>query len=425
MSWNRLYRLKNYMRSSLWIIPLFALVVEQILFRMVMASEQWTQWVPPWPLSVEGTVAAMQAIISLALSFVVFTFGSLLVAIQIASGQLTPRIIALTLLRDNVIRFTVGLFIFTLLFAIGVISRVNASAPPSIVWISGVLGVLSLAAFLYFIDYSARLLRPVSIIHRVAEQGFTMIEAVYPDALRETSEEHRPNGSLGPPDRVVTHAGTSDIILAVDMKFLASRATRTDGVIELAARIGDFISYGQPLFRLYGGAKTISSRELRSSIAFGRERTVEQDPTFAFRVIVDIATKALSKAINDPTTAVLAIDQLHRLLRSVGGRDLHNECICDPQGHVRLILRTPDCEDFLQLTCREIRIYGAENLQIARRLRAMIDNLEEVLPDSRKSVLRIERDLLDRMIDKVYLLPEDAALARIADTQGLGGAVDA
>ena len=425
MNWSRLYRFKNYMRSSLWIIPFFALVVEQVLFRTVMANDDWTAWVPPWPLSVEGTVAAMQAIISLALSFIVFTFGSLLVAIQIASGQLTPRIIAITLLRDNVIRFTVGLFIFTLLFAIGVISRVNASAPPSIVWITGVLGVLSLAAFLYFIDYSARLLRPVSIIHRVAEQGFAMIEAVYPDNLRETSEEPPPNGSLGPPDRVVTHIGSADIILAVDMKFLASRATRAGGIVELVARIGDFVSYGQPLFRLYGGAKAISSHDLRSSVAFGRERTVEQDPTFAFRVIVDIATKALSKAINDPTTAVLAIDQLHRLLRSVGNRNLRNDSVFDPQGHLRVMFRTPDWGDFVQLTCREIRIYGADNLQIARRLHAMIDNLEEVLPDCRKSVLRLERDLLDQMIDKVYLLPEDAALARIADTQGLGGSIDA
>ena len=77
----------------------------------------------------------------------------------------------------------------------------------------------------------------------------------------------------------------------------------------------------------------------------------------------------------------------------------------------------------MQLTCREIRIYGTENLQVARRLRAMIENLDSVLPETRKPALRLERDLLDKMIEKVYLLPEDAALARIADTQGLGGLV--
>lgn len=425
MSWSKLYALKSYMRASLWIIPFLALIAQQAFFRAVLTSEKWIPWVPPWPLGVDGTVAAMQAIVSLALSFLVFTFGSLLVAIQIASGQLTPRIIATTLLRDNVIRFTVGLFIFTLLFAIGAISRVNASAPASIVWISAALGVLSLAAFLYLIDYSARLLRPISIIHSVAEQGFTVIENVYPERWKETVGQLQARDTLGNPDEVVLHAGSSDIILAVDVKSLLIRATRADGVVELAARVGDFVAYGQPLFRLYGGARTIPASELGRSVAFGRERTMEQDPTFAFRVIVDIATKALSKAINDATTAVLAIDQLHRLLGSVGGRDLRNEFLCDGSGRLRVVYPTPDWEDFVQLTCREIRIYGAENLQIARRLRAMIDNLENVLPEGRKQALRAERDLLDRMIDGAYLLPEDAALARIADTQGLGGSAEA
>ncbi|WP_371742548.1 DUF2254 family protein [Ensifer sp. ENS09] len=228
----------------------------------------------------------------------------------------------------------------------------------------------------------------------------------------------------GKADEVVLHAGSSDIILAVDVKSLLSQASRADGVVELAARVGDFVACGQPLLRLYGGARTISPSELSSSVAFGRERTIEQDPTFAFRVIVDIATKALSKAINDATTAVLAIDQLHRLLTTVGGRDLRNEYLRDGAGRLRVIFPTPDWEDFVQLTCREIRIYEADNLQIARRLHAMIDNLENVLPESRKQALRTERDLLDRMIDKAYLLPEDAALARIADTQGLGGSVN-
>ena len=75
----------------------------------------------------------------------------------------------------------------------------------------------------------------------------------------------------------------------------------------------------------------------------------------------------------------------------------------------------------MQLACREIRLYGAENFQIARRLRAMIDNLVKTLPESRRPALRQERDLLDRTIERLYVLPEDLALARISDSQGLGG----
>jgi uncharacterized membrane protein len=158
-----------------------------------------------------------------------------------------------------------------------------------------------------------------------------------------------------------------------------------------------------------------------TSASYGdRSHSGPQDSTFAFRVIVDIAIKALSKAINDPTIAVLAIDQLHRLLRNVGKRHLHDEQIMDDVGRLRVIFPTPN-DDFVQLAFREIRLYGAENFQIARRLRAMIDNLMKTLRESRWPALRLELDLLDRTIEKLYIFPEDMALARISDTQGLGG----
>jgi uncharacterized membrane protein len=129
MTWNRWYALRSYLKSSLWIVPFFALLLEQVIFRIVYTLDARLTWIPLWPLGVTGTQTALQTIITLILSFIVFTFGSLLVAVQVASGQLTPRIIATTLLRDNVIRFTVGLFVFTLLFAIGTVARIESSVP--------------------------------------------------------------------------------------------------------------------------------------------------------------------------------------------------------------------------------------------------------------------------------------------------------
>jgi uncharacterized membrane protein len=422
MNWSRRYAISSYVRSSLWIVPVVALAGEQLALHGALAIDAQYQAIPAWPMGLSGTLAAMQAVISLILSFIVFTFGSMLVAIQVASGQLTPRIIATALLRDNVIRFTVGLFIFTLLFAIGTVSRIEGSFPPLTVWIAASLGLVSLTAFLYLIDYSARLLRPVSIVWRVADQGGDVIAEVYPNPLKEGAEISRPLPEPGDPIRAVYHTGASAIVLAADLKLLVAEAHRANGTIRFSARIGDFVAKHQPLFLLYGGAAAIADKTLRGAIAFGRERTIEQDSTFAFRVIVDIAIKALSKAINDPTTAVLAIDQLQRLLRMVGARDLHNEYLADRDGKVRLIFPTPNWEDFVQLTCREIRLYGAENFQVARRLRAMLETLEQALPESRRPALREERDLLDQMIGKVYVLPADQDLARIADTQGLGGA---
>ena len=101
-----------------------------------------------------------------------------------------------------------------------------------------------------------------------------------------------------------------------------AEAEKSGGVIEFVPQIGDFIATDEPLFNLYGGTASLDDGNLMSTVAFGSERTLEQDPTFAFRIIIDIALKALSPAINDPTTAVIAIDQVHRLLRKAGTKNL-------------------------------------------------------------------------------------------------------
>jgi uncharacterized membrane protein len=149
---------------------------------------------------------------------------------------------------------------------------------------------------------------------------------------------------------------------------------------------------------------------------------MEQDPMFAFRIEVDIALKALSAAINDPTTAVLVIDQLQRMLGMVGTRALCDRQIADQSGRTGLLLRTPNWEDFVHMCFREIRHCGAGSMQIERRLRAMIGHLLATLPAHRHAALRIELDLLDRTAQRQYPFVEDSALARIPDSQGLGGA---
>jgi uncharacterized membrane protein len=173
----------------------------------------------------------------------------------------------------------------------------------------------------------------------------------------------------------------------------------------------------------YGAASAIDDRRLREAVVLGTERTMEQDPTFSFRILVDIAIKALSAAINDPTTAVLAIDQLHRLLRLVGLRDLRGEEIRDMAGELRLVFRTPNWEDFVHLACTEIRHCGAGSIQVMRRMRSMLENLMQTLPPHRHAELRQQLELLDRTVDGHYAFPEDRALARIPDPQGMGGSL--
>jgi uncharacterized membrane protein len=425
MGWNRKYALRSYVRSALWIIPLGAYLTSMIAVRVLSWLDDSLGWTWYWKLELGAAQSALVTIIGATLSFIVFTFSSLLVAIQIASAQLTPRIIATTLLRDNAIRAVVTLLFLTFVFCFGVLARTQTTVPYLLLTIAVVLGCSSIAAFVFLIDYAARLLRPVTIVWLIGEKGLAAIEDVYPAPTRIPRVSTPAQTVVGLPARTVEHRGKTGIVLAADLGTLVAEAERTNGVIEFALRVGDFAAVGEPLFFLYGGAVSADEQRLRGTVALGRERTIEQDATFAFRIIVDIAIKALSKAINDPTTAVLSIDQLHRMLRVVGRRHLHDDVVRNASGQVRVVFRTPNWDDFVQLACREIRIYGAENFQVARRLRAMLMDLLKALPESRRPALQEELELLDWSLKQLQLEPRDLAVACTPDLQGLGGSLRA
>src|SRR4030095_15606081 len=196
-----------------------------------------------------------------------------------------------------------------------------------------------------------------------------------------------------------------------------------DCLIELVPEVGQFIASGDPLFRVYRGNQKVENR-LRNSVAIGAERTPEQDPLFAFRILVDIASKALSPAINDPTTAVLAIDQIHHLLRDIGKRSLAEGQETDRTGRTRLIYRTPNWEDFVVLGTTEIRQYGHESIQVQRRLRAMLEDLIDTLPKRRHPVLFKELNLLATSSKRAFPDLADQVLADSGDMQGIGGSYD-
>jgi uncharacterized membrane protein len=381
--------------------------------------DAWLEW-SLLGFTADGAQVLLEAFVTATLSFVVFTFGSLLVAIQVASAQMTPRIIATTLLRNDVVKYTVGLLIFTLMFALSAQNRMEKEVHQLVMLVATLLGILSFAGFFYLIDYASRLLRPISILAQVGSGGLAVIESVYPDPT-PGPDVRRSESNLGAPDAVIQHQGTSAIVLAANLGLLMAEAERSDSMIEFVPQVGDFVAVDEPLFNVYGGARSIAAETLRASVAFGSERTMDQDPTFAFRIVVDIALKALSPAINDPTTGVLAIDQLHRMLRMVGKRQLRTDEISDKSGKLRVVFRTPDWEDFVHLAFSEIRACGSNNLQIVRRLRAMIENLVQTLPAHRHAALLQEQSLLNREIEKNFIYPEDLALARVADAQGLGG----
>src|SRR4249919_2151873 len=140
MIWKKIFYTKDYFRSSLWLIPFIAIPLELAATRILHRLDGWLGWAF-LDLGVPGAQAMLNAIVTATLSFVVFTFGSLLVALQVASGQLTPRIIATVLVRNDVVRYTTGLFIFTLLFAVSATNRMQGTVFQLVVFVAACLGI--------------------------------------------------------------------------------------------------------------------------------------------------------------------------------------------------------------------------------------------------------------------------------------------
>ena len=299
---------------------------------------------------------------------IVFVCTALLVAVQLASAALTPRIIGLVY-KDSVTKFALTLLVFTFTFSLSALIRVKSTVPLLTAYVAAYACLLNLGIFFYLIDHLGKSLRPSGALRAVAKQGRKVIESVYPQHHAQLPEAIAlPAAQVAYGALTATIASPKDgVVLAFDQKGLLSLAQRADCVIEMVPQVGDHVAVGDPLFRIFQGGATLSLAALCQSVAVGQERTLEQDPTFAFRIMVDIASKALSPAINDPTTAVLALDQIHHLLRVVGDRHLDTGQVQDAAGRLRLIYRTPDWEDFVHLAVTEIRHFGGQSIQIARR----------------------------------------------------------
>src|SRR5262245_30234314 len=251
-----------------------------------------------------GTLAAAM------FTFIVFVCSALLIAVQLASAQLTPRIIAFVF-RDPVTKGCLALFVFVFTFSLAVLIRIETSVPLLSAYTATYGFMVCLVVFLFLVDHVGKALRPSGALRAVGSRGRRVIEAVYSRRLVESPE--KPAGSVtvtpAEPARKIVNP-RDGAVLAFDIQGLRTLAERADCVIELVPQVGDYLGAGEPLFRVFGGRQELTPDELCQKVAVGQERTLEQDPTFAFRIMVDIASKALSPAINDPTTAVLAIDQI-------------------------------------------------------------------------------------------------------------------
>jgi uncharacterized membrane protein len=266
-----------------------------------------------------------------------------------------------------------------------------------------------------------------NVLHVVGDRGREVIHAMYPrrdDKMAEVQNaRHDIAGStlLGPVTQTLTYSGKPRTITSYDIGALVREAQKAGAVIVMASAVGDTLVENAVILRVYRARTILPDARLMRGLHLATERTFDQDPKFALRLLVDIAIKALSPAINDPTTAVQTIDQIEDLLHQLGQRELDAGQIRDSKGDLRLVFPAPSWDDYLALAFDEIRQFGANSVQVMRRLRSALIAIAEPLKNSEQAdaVLHYLKHL-DSVIDRSSFDPEDRIAARQEDRQGLG-----
>jgi uncharacterized membrane protein len=261
------------------------------------------------------------------------------------------------------------------------------------------------------------LLRPRRIVGQIVYHAARAIREAYPFPLREGPSPAVTE--LPPITAMVRHEGRPGVVSALDRARLVRAATAGGAVIEVRFGIGGYVSAGADLFAIRGAAGEVDRVELAKGVILAEERTITQDPAFALRAIVDIALRALSPAVNDPTTAVQALDGIDALLMELAARDLERGRITGEDGALRVIYPNMVWEDLLDLSLTEIRHYGAETPQIARRLRALLLGLAEQAPAARRRGLDDHLARLDAAVRAGYSDAAERAYAEMPDHLGI------
>jgi uncharacterized membrane protein len=264
------------------------------------------------------------------------------------------------------------------------------------------------------------MLQITRVLAYAGDQGRAVIERDYFPLAGGEDEGGKRGESLPDVRQVLLHRGGPAVIQAIDVSRSVALAAREKGVVAMAWAVGDTVVDGMPLLRFHGGERPVPERRLRRLVRLGADRTFEQDPKYAIRILVDIAIRALSPAVNDPTTAVQALDQLEDLLLRLGRRKLAAGRARDASGSVRLVFPVPSWEDFLVLALDEIRFYGASSIQVMRRMRSVLQDLMEHVPPERREALRRYLERVDKGIQRAFEDGEDRKDALEGDRQGIG-----
>ncbi len=334
-------------------------------------------WVPPvlFPSHADPQVAQviLAGIAASIMTVVSIVFAILLMTLTLASMQFSPRIIV-SFSRDRVTQWTLGIFLGTFLYCMAALPAAR-SLPRPFAPVATVLGAMVLALvcvglLLFFIHHISQAISVNHIVDRIADETEAMIDEIMPwphrlDRSLKDAEPLRPN-----PSEVAVLNVDSGYIRFVDTRRLVALAKHYHVSIRVLRRVGHFVPAGIPLMMVSKGNRLLAeaSTELLAAFDFGPTRTLQQDVEFGVLQIVDVALKAISPAVNDPTTAINCIDQLSRILIRFASREPPDEGLYDPPGIVRASIGWIHFERLLDAAFEQIRMYAKTDVAVSLRL---------------------------------------------------------
>jgi len=416
-------RFKSYSsKLSAWAIPALYACLAFVAGLTVPRLE--THFFPDLvsPMSVSAAIAIYSSIGSGMLALTGIVFSLTFVMVQFSATAYSPRLV-LFLARDSVMSHALGIFTATFLYAVSALAGIDRFASGSVPFISVlvIIGLL-LASVAMFIALIGRIgsLQVNQMLIFTGDHARKVIAKLYPPLQSATAIPEREKFGPSHLTQTLVHQGRPSSVQSVNVVGLVNLARGSDAVIEMAVSVGDSVAESMQLLRVFNAQRPIDDSMLKQEIQLGAERTFEQDPKYALRLLVDIAIRALSPAINDPTTAVQALDQIEDLLLRLGHRQLEIGDYHDADGKLRLVISFPSWEDLLRLSFDEISFCGATSVQVMRRMNALIANLRTMLPEVRRPALVYWDTRLSTLIARSFPSDQERIEASAEDRQGLG-----
>lgn len=409
-------RVIDALAANLWLIPLLAFVVAYGLSRgLGVFDRSLDTTARAWFVYGGSPSGARQLLATIAGSMITFiglVFSSTILVLQLASSQFSPRVMR-SFFRDRVIQLALGTFIATFAYAILVLREIREDpAHPFVPGLSTYVAItlvwLSLAMFVIYIDHVGQRIRAVSVIEIATDEttkSLTRLHSNRPPAAALILPENTP--------RVVT-APKHGVVATIDATALTKIGMKLDAILEVVPVPGDFLCTGSPIVRVWCSHALSSSEndEIAATVSIERERTMREDALFGFRQLVDIADKALSPGINDPTTAVQVLDQLHELLRRVAESGPRPDVYRDEREVVRALVPRVTWAQYVDHALEEILLYGRRSLHVMRRLRTLVIDLEQTVTREYRPALASYRLRIEVCIDEGFEAAADREAAR-------------